>query len=94
MYISLGNLTIEQIEKRTGITLTDEHREYMKAHRQENVSVPLESGAWHGFDMPFMIMTGDKNTAEMYVNMLSAYNWSKCKEALQIAWEGESHDKR
>lgn len=85
-YIFLGNLSIEEIEKRTGIILNDKDREYMKSHRQENVSVPLESGAWHGYDMPFMIMTGDKNTAEMYNNMLSAYDWSKCKEALQIAW--------
>ncbi len=88
MNIYFGNLTIEQIEKRAGITLTDENREYMKAHRQEEVNkTPIAEGLWHGFDMPFMIMTGDKNTAEMYKNMLSAYDWSKCKEALQIAWE-------
>lgn len=86
MNIYFGNLTIEQIEKRTGITLTDEHREYMKAHRQENVSVPLESGAWHGFDIPFMITASDKETAKVYTDMLSAYDWTKCKEPLKIAW--------
>lgn len=43
MNIYLGNLSVEQIEKRTGITLTDEHREYMKKHRQEAVNdTPLE----------------------------------------------------
>ena len=50
MNIYLGNLSVEQIEKRTGITLTDEHREYMKKHRQEAVNdTPLDVGAWHCF---------------------------------------------
>ena len=37
MGIYLGNLSVEQIEKRAGITLSDEHRDYMKAHRQEYI---------------------------------------------------------
>ena len=88
MSIFLGNLSVEQIEERTGIILTDEHREYMKAHRQEVVyDTPLVDGKWHGFDIPFMLMTSDKKTAEMYRDMLSAYDWSKCKKPLQIGWE-------
>ena len=39
MNIYLGNLSIEDIEKRTGITLTDEHRQYMNEHRQMEVIV-------------------------------------------------------
>ena len=35
MGIFLGNLSVEQIEKRTGIILSDEHREHMIAHRQK-----------------------------------------------------------
>lgn len=88
MGIHLGNLSVEQIEKRTGITLSNEHREYMKAHRQEAVNnVPIAYGAWHCFDIPFIIMTGDKETAEYYRDMLLAYDWSECKESLQIGWE-------
>lgn len=88
MNIFLGNLSVEQFEKRTGIILTDEHREYMKEHRQEAVNnTPLEVGAWHCFDLPFMLMTSDKATAEFYRDMLSDYDWTKCKECLQIGWE-------
>ncbi len=88
MGIYLGNLSVEQFEKRTGIILSDEHREYMKAHRQEAVNnTPITDGAWHGFDIPFIIMTGNKATAEFYRDMLSAYDWSECKELLQIGWE-------
>lgn len=88
MYIYLGNLSVEQIEERTGITLSDEHRDYMKAHRQETVNdTPIANEKWHCFDIPFMIMAGNKETAEYYTDMLSTYDWSKCKEPLQIGWE-------
>ena len=87
MSIYLGNLSVEQIEKRTGITLSDEHREYMTAHRQAAVNnKPIADGAWHCFDIPFMIMTANKETAEHYRDMLSSYDWSECQEPLQIGW--------
>lgn len=88
MSIYLGNLTVEQIEKRTGITLSDEHREYMTAHRQAAVNdTPIADGAWHCFDIPFILMTANKDTAEHYLDMLSTYDWSECKEPFQIGWE-------
>ena len=61
----------------------------MNDHRQENVSVPLEAEKWHCFDIPFMLMTRNKTTAKKYLGMLSAYDWSKSKEALQIGYESE-----
>lgn len=88
MNIFLGNLSVSQIESRTGITLSDSDREYMNANRQEKVNdTKLETGKWHCFDMPFMIMTHDKQTATAYKDMLMKYDWSKCREALQIGWE-------
>lgn len=33
-----------------------------------------------------IVMTSDKTTAEFYRDMLSAYDWSECKEPLQIGW--------
>lgn len=88
MNIYLGNLSIDDIEKRTGITLTDEHKKYMNEHHQMEVySTPIKKGFWHGFDMPFMILTGDESTAKEYADMFSAYDWSNCKESLQIGYE-------
>ena len=85
--IYLGNLSIEDIEKRTGITLTDEHRQYMNEHRQMEVnSTPIKKGFWHGFDIPFMVMASDKETAREIVDMLSVYDWLKCKECLRIGY--------
>lgn len=84
----LGNLSVTQIEKRTGITLSDIDREFMNANRQERINdTPLEIGKWHCYDIPFMLMTHDKQTATAYNDRLMKYDWSKCREALQIGWE-------
>lgn len=86
--IFLGNLSTAQLEKRTGITFSDADREYLNANRQEAINhTPLETGKWHCYDIPFMLMTHDKQTAETYRDMLGKYDWSNCREALQIGWE-------
>ena len=91
--IFLGNLSVKQIEERTGITLSDADREFMSANRQEKVNnTELEVGKWHCYDIPFMLMTHDKQTAIVYRDMLNRYDWSKCREALSIGWEDGDND--
>ena len=90
MAIFLGNLSVEQIERRSGITLSDEDREYLKANHQAKVNnTPLEHGKWHCYDIPFMLMVHDKSTAVTYRDMLEKYDWGKCREPLQIGWESK-----
>lgn len=86
MGIMLGNLTLKQIEDRTGIELSAEDRAELSRMRQEKAE-NIASGKWHCFDLPFMIVCGDKPTAEKMVKILSACDWSKAKQALQISWE-------
>ena len=86
MGIMLGNLTLKQIEGRTGIELSAEDRADLNGMRQEKAE-NIASGKWHCFDLPFMIVCGDKPTAEKMVKILSAYDWSKAKQVLQITWE-------
>jgi len=86
MGIMLGNLTLKQIEGRTGIELSAEDRADLNGMRQEKAE-NIASGKWHCFDLPFMIVCGDKPTAEKMVKILSAYDWSKAKQVLQISWE-------
>ena len=86
MGIMLGNLTLEQIEKRTGINISDEDRKELNQMRQEKAE-HIENGKWHCFDLPFMIICGNKPTAEKVVKILTKYDWTKAKEALQISWE-------
>lgn len=86
-YIYFGNLTVEDIERRTGITFSEKHKEYLKEHRQERVnSTPLKEGYWHCYDLPFMFMASDETTAKKYVDMLSVYDWSECKECLRVGY--------
>ena len=86
MGIMLGNLTVRQIEDRTGIKLSDKDVAELNEMRQEKAE-NIESGKWHCFDLPFMIVCGDKPTAEKILNILNVYDWSKAKQALKISWE-------
>lgn len=86
MGIMLGNLTLKQIEERTGISVSDSDRAELNGMRQEKAE-NITPGKWHCFDLPFMIVCGDKPTAEKVVKILSAYDWTKAKQALQISWE-------
>lgn len=87
MSIYLGDVSVEQIEHRTGITLSDEDREYLKAHRQHKINnTKIERGCWHCFDIPFSFNAGDEETAGFYLDMFKKYDWSQCKEPLQIVW--------
>lgn len=86
MGIMLGNLTVRQIEDRTGIKFSDKDVAELNEMRQEKAE-NIESGKWHCFDLPFMIVCGDKPTAEKILNMLNVYDWLQAKCALQISWE-------
>ena len=88
MSIYLGNLTPEQIESRLGIELTAEDKELLKkTHQPEVNNVPIASGKWHCFDIPFMLMTHDKKTASMLADIFRKYEPSKFKDCLRIGWE-------
>lgn len=86
MGIMLGNLSLQQIEDRTGIELSEKDRAKLSEMRQEKAE-NIASGKWHCFDLPFMIVCGDKPTAEEIVKVLSVYDWTKARESLQISWE-------
>ena len=66
MSIYLGNLLIRDIEKRLGIEIKQEHREWFTEHHQSNAH-NIEKGKWHCFDIPFTIVCGDMETA-VFVN--------------------------
>lgn len=83
MSIYLGNLGIEQIELRTGITFPHELREYMKGRKQESAA-NVAAGKWHCFDIPFTLVCGDRKTAEDIFKHLSPMS-KDFKEPLQIA---------
>lgn len=79
----LGNLSVDQIEKRLGIEFPEEIREFMRKTHQEEAS-RIVAGKWHCFDIPFNIVCGDMETATKIFNSVK-HRSAECKEALQFS---------
>ena len=86
MNIMLGNLTVDKIEQRLHISLSEQHKQELFASRQEKAE-NIADGKWHCFDIPFMMVCGDKKTAEKCRDIFMTYDLSKT-ERFGITWEG------
>lgn len=72
MEIKFGNLSVNEIEKRCNIKLTDEEKIFLNETRQEKAS-NIEIGKWHCFDLPFQMVCGDEETAMKVYDILKKY---------------------
>lgn len=82
MNIMLGNLSIEQIEARSGVAWPDELKTYMADRHQPEAS-NIAAGKWHCFDLPFMLVCGDMETAKAIYAHLAPLS-SSFKKQMQI----------
>lgn len=92
MSILLGDLMVSDIIERTGVEISYEDKKWLKeryCHRTK-----LEKNTWHCFALPFLIVCETKELAAEMADRLKKYDWSSCKESLQISWEenGEGSD--
>ena len=55
MGIYLGNLTIDEIEKRSGVDFGDDLKKFMNKTHQHEAS-NIKPGMWHCFDIPFLLL--------------------------------------
>lgn len=85
MGIMLGNQTIEQIEERLRICLSDEHKEELRSTWQQRAE-DIKDGMWHCFDIPFVFVCGDIETAKKWRDVFMLYDLTKA-ERFQISWE-------
>jgi len=83
MSIYLGNLNVNEIENRAGITFPKELKEYMIPRKQDNAS-NISKGKWHCFDIPFLLVCGDIETATKIHSYLKDFS-SDFKESLNIS---------
>jgi len=88
MGIMLGNLTISQIEDRTGVELSDADKTELSGMRQEKAE-NIAPGKWHCFDLPFMIVCGDKPTAEKVVKFFHSMIGRKQNRHYRFRGRGE-----
>lgn len=83
MNIMLGDQSVSQIETRLGIEFPEDIREFMKQTHQPSAT-NIEKGKWHCFDLPFILVCGDMETATKIYNSVKDRS-SECKEKLQFS---------
>ena len=83
MNIYLGNLSIDEMEKRSGVDFRQELKDYMEPRRQQSAG-NIKQGMWHCFDIPFVLVCGDMETATEIYRHLKDFI-SDFKEPLQIS---------
>lgn len=81
--IMLGNLTIEQFEKRCGISLTNEERETLNNLREQTCDKVKGNNKIHIYDIPFLIECGNPDARKTVIDILTPYA-GDMKIALQI----------
>ena len=79
----LGNLSIKQIQERTGVDFPKELIEYMEVRHQSKAEGVL-SGQWHCFDIPFTLLCGDMETAQNIYDYLKPLT-NDFKQQMQIS---------
>ena len=83
MNIYLGNLSVDEIEKRSGVKFPKELKDYMIPRRQQKAE-NVKPGKWHCFDIPFVLFCGDMETAKKIYSFLKDFS-SEFKEKLVIS---------
>ena len=59
-----GNLSISEMEIRTGISFPEKLKKILTISRQENQDIFLQENEWYCFDKPFMIVCGSMEFAQ------------------------------
>lgn len=70
MAIYLGNLSVSEIENKAKVVFPKELVDYM-SQRQQDVAEKVQPGKWHCFDIPFVLVCGDMETAKEIYKHLS-----------------------
>lgn len=83
MAIYLGNLGVKEIQDRTGVEFPIDLVKFMSETKQESAS-DIRAGKWHCFDIPFVLVCGDMDTAKEIYRHLSPFS-DKFSEPLQIS---------
>jgi hypothetical protein len=85
MGFMLGNLSVKEMQQKSGIEFPVELIEYMEdRHQPEAENVKPEK--WHCFDLPFTLVCGNMETAKEVFRHLSPLS-SKFKQQMQISVE-------
>lgn len=94
MGIALGNLSIKELEKRTGWVFSNEDYKWLEDHRQDLANIDSNKEEFHIFDIPFEIMVSALIKTKL-IDILTKYNnENTSKEPLQIAVRSETEQEK
>lgn len=82
MSLLLGNLSIEQMQERLGITFPSDLVTYLSDKRQANAG-QLAPDKWHCFDLPFALVCENHEMAKTIVDYLMPMQ-DKMRGSIQI----------
>jgi hypothetical protein len=83
MCIYLGNVSVEEIERRAGVVFPVELVSYLNDRRQQDAG-HLAKDKWHCFDIPFVLVCENIDMAKEAYKHLKPLS-SSFKEELQIS---------
>jgi hypothetical protein len=81
--VNIGNLSLDEMERRTGVQFPQELRSYLEANHQDKAS-DVAPGKWHCFDVPFKIVCGSVEVADLLREHLDPLV-ANFKEPLQVS---------
>ena len=83
MGFMLGNLSVDEMQRKCGVEFPVELVDYMKSRHQPEAE-NVQSGKWHCFDLPFTLVCGDMETAQEVFRYLSPLS-SQFKQQMGIS---------
>lgn len=90
MSILLGNLSVEQIENRMGVSFPETIKTDLLENRQESADTStLKTGEWHCFDIPFTMVCGSRELAQKIFDSMQELI-SDIKTPLQLSIKEQS----
>lgn len=90
MSLFLGNLSARQMCDRLGIEYTQQIAD-MELARQHNANVKRGTDKWHCFDIPFFVMCGSYEVAEVWRDLLTPAE-HQMKEPISFGIVTEAED--
>lgn len=94
MSIAFGNLSIKELEQRTGWSFSTEDRKWLESHRQDVADVKVHSEKFHIFDAPFHIEADIGIKSKLMEILLKYENATPSKEPLQIGFIKETEKEK
>lgn len=89
--IAFGNLSIKELERRTGWTFSEEDQKWLESYRQDDANITAYSEKFHIFDIPFEI----RASASIKTKLMTILNkYEKSKEPLRIGFVSETEKQK